>query len=199
MPTGYTEAISKGITFEKFALSCARAFGALVTMRDEPADAPIPEEFKPSDYSEKQLALATDRVDELKAMKDAECARLAKADYEKQVQYHKEGISKDAALKAKYEAMLAEVEAWTPPSPDHEGLKKFMRDQIAESIRFDCGGNYHQDALKELRPLTGKEWRQSELNKALEQISYHSESQREENARTAARNKWVRQLKESLQ
>lgn len=198
MPTGYTAAIGEGITFKNFALSCARAFGALITMRDDPADAPIPEEFKPSDYSEKQLALATDRVDKLKTMKDVECTRQAKADYEKQVQYHKDGISKDAALKAKYEAMLVEVEAWTPPSPDHEGLKKFMRDQITESIRFDCGGNYHKDALKELRPLTGKEWRQAELNKALEQISYHSESQRKENETTASRNKWVRQLRESI-
>jgi len=198
MPTGYTAVIGEGITFKNFALSCARAFGAIVTMRDDPADAPIPDEFKPSEYSERQLSLATDRVEKLKAMKDAECTRQAKADYEKQVQHHKDGIAKDATLKAKYEAMLAEVEAWTPPSPDHEGLKKFMRDQIAESIRFDCGGHHHRDALKELRPMTGKEWRQSELNKSLQEISYHSKSQKEENERTAARNKWIRQLRESI-
>jgi len=36
--------------FRTFAMSCARAFGALITMRDEPADAPIPDEFKPDPY-----------------------------------------------------------------------------------------------------------------------------------------------------
>ena len=32
--------VENGQTFEEFILSCARAFGALVEMRDEPADAP---------------------------------------------------------------------------------------------------------------------------------------------------------------
>jgi hypothetical protein len=47
MPTGYTAPIADGMTFEQFALGCARAFGALVTMRDEPSDAPIPERLEP--------------------------------------------------------------------------------------------------------------------------------------------------------
>lgn len=198
MPTGYTAAIGEGITFNNFVLQCARAFGACIEMRDDPMDKPIPDEFKPSDYSERQLAEANKRVAQLKAMSASQCAKEAKADYERQVTYHKESIAKDAALKAKYEAMLAEVEAWTPPSTDHDELKNFMRNQITESIRFDCGGNYHQDALKSLRPMTGNEWQQSELNKALEDISYHSKAQKEENERAAKRTQWVRQLRESI-
>ncbi len=58
MPTGYTADIAKGITFQQYAWSCARAFGALVMMRDEPSDAPIPEAFTPSDYHVKALAEA---------------------------------------------------------------------------------------------------------------------------------------------
>ena len=58
MPTGYTAKIADGQTFEEFILSCARAFGALVEMRDEPADAPIPEEFKPSAYHTTQIGVA---------------------------------------------------------------------------------------------------------------------------------------------
>ena len=36
MPTGYTHELHEGeeISFEKFVMSCARAFGALVLMRD---------------------------------------------------------------------------------------------------------------------------------------------------------------------
>ena len=198
MPTGYTAAIGEGITFKNFIMQCARAFGACIEMRDDPADKPIPDEFKPSDYSERQLAEANNRVAKLKAMTDAECAKEAKSEYEKSVKHHRDGIAKDAALKSKYEAMLAEVEAWTPPSNDHVGLKTFMRDQITESIRFDCGGNYHQDALKQLRVMTGKEWRQSEIAKALKDISYHSKAQSEENERAASRTQWVRQLRESI-
>lgn len=62
MPTGYTAAIADGIDFKTYALSCARAFGALVEMRDEPANAPIPEEFKPSSYYVTSLASAREEV-----------------------------------------------------------------------------------------------------------------------------------------
>jgi len=44
MPTGYTAEIYEGekeVTFEKFALTCARAFGACITIRDEPMSASI--------------------------------------------------------------------------------------------------------------------------------------------------------------
>ena len=43
MPTGYTADIQDGkiTTLREYALSCARAFGALIMMRDDPHDAPI--------------------------------------------------------------------------------------------------------------------------------------------------------------
>lgn len=198
MPTGYTAAIADGISFKDYALACARAFGACIEMRDDPADKPIPDEFKPSDYHEKQLADANKRIVKLKAMTLEACDKKAKAEYEKSVEYHKAGIKKDAALKAKYKAMLAEVEAYTPPSDDHVNFKKFMRDQITESIKFDCGGSYHQDALKQMRVLSGKEWRQSEIDKCLKDISYAAKAQKQKNERAASRTKWVRQLRESI-
>jgi len=38
MPTGYTNCIKDGVTFEQFVWKCARAMGALVMMRDEPSN-----------------------------------------------------------------------------------------------------------------------------------------------------------------
>ena len=58
MPTGFTCDIKDGITFERFALNCARAFGALINMRDDSLDAEIPDEIKPSDHHVKALAEA---------------------------------------------------------------------------------------------------------------------------------------------
>ena len=58
MPTGYTSKIADGIGFKDFALSCARAFGACIEMRDDPSDKPIPNEFKPNDYHKKRMAAA---------------------------------------------------------------------------------------------------------------------------------------------
>ena len=68
MPTGYTLELydGKDITFEEFVLKCARAFGALINMRDEPRDAPIPERFEPSYYHLKELIKAKSGQKKLK-------------------------------------------------------------------------------------------------------------------------------------
>src|SRR5687768_6886698 len=81
MPTGYTHPVVDGkITeFNDFALSCARAFGALITMRDDAMDAPIPEEFKPeTNYHDDRIAADTKRMGEIQAMTlaDANTAAL---------------------------------------------------------------------------------------------------------------------------
>ena len=60
MPTGYTAPIYEGeenFTFKKFAMRCARNFGALIEMRGEPLDAEIDFDkcFQPSDYYKKAL------------------------------------------------------------------------------------------------------------------------------------------------
>ena len=77
MPTGYTAAIADGVTFEQFALNCARAFGALIDMRDEPSDAPIPERFEPSNYHEKKIAEINDELVRLKEMSQDEAKMVA--------------------------------------------------------------------------------------------------------------------------
>jgi len=58
MPTGYTNCIKDGVTFEQFVWKCARAMGALVMMRDEPSNAPIPVKFEPSNYYAEEVAKA---------------------------------------------------------------------------------------------------------------------------------------------
>jgi hypothetical protein len=131
-------------------------------------------------------------------MNIAECEKQAKNDYEKRINDHKAGIEKDAALKVKYEAMLAEVDAYIPPSPDHVEFKKFMRDQIIESIKSDCAGNYHQDALKKLWPLSGMVWRQLEIGKCFQDIFYSTKEQEKENRRATERTKWIQQLRASI-
>lgn len=73
MPTGYTaDLMEKGMEFKPFVLQCARAFGALITMRDDSLDAPIPEKFEPDDYHIKKLAEAIQEQKRLQSMTDDE-------------------------------------------------------------------------------------------------------------------------------
>lgn len=81
MPTGYTAAIADGISFTNYAMGCARAFGALIEMRDEPSDAPIPEEFKPSTYHLEELQKAQKKLHNLCKMSFGEAEGRAMVAY----------------------------------------------------------------------------------------------------------------------
>ena len=121
MPTGYTADVQDGkITeFSEFALQCARAFGALIMMRDEPMGATIPDEFKPDSYYIKALADAREELAKVRALSLAECKEEAKKLYEKQVQERDDRLERHRVEGARYRAMLAKVNAWQPPTPDH--------------------------------------------------------------------------------
>lgn len=196
MPTGYTAAIEKGIDFKTFAWSCARGMGALVMMRDEPADAPIPERFEPCNYHTEKIEEARARLAELDAMTLEDAAIRAKASFDEEVKHKEDGIAKADSLRRKYEAMLASVLAWRPPTTDHEGFKKFMLDQIWDSINFDCGTDYYERMTPRL--LSPAEWLAKAKTEAMKEIGYNAEEHEKEVERTEKRNAWVKALRESL-
>lgn len=196
MPTGYTHAIEKGIDFKTFVWSCARGMGALVMMRDKPPDAPIPERFEPSDYHPKKIEEARATLAKLEAMTPEEAAAGAMAAFNEQVGQREEGIAKADSLRRKYEAMLAQVRAWRPPTKDHEGLRSFMAEQITQSIDFDCNtGFYERMAPTQMDPM---EWLAQEQVKAMKEIGYHAGEQEKEVQRTNERNAWIQALRASL-
>jgi hypothetical protein len=194
MPTGYTAAIADGIDFNTYAWSCARAMGALIMMRDEPADAPIPERFEPSDYHTKKLEEAHATLAKLETMAKEEAAQAAELAYSVKVQERDNTIWKAHELRRKYETMLAQVKAWVPPTPDHEGFKQFMAEQIIQSISFDCDISY----LKPIQKLSPMEWLASSHAEAMRDISYHEAEHAKEVERANGRSAWVAKLRESL-
>lgn len=198
MPTGYTAPIADGITFKEYAMGCARAFGALIMMRDEPQNAEIPEAFKASTYHKDAIEKAAMELKELLAMDHAIAAAKAKESHQKHIDYHTEAIAKDEALAAKYKAMLAEVEAYESPSPDHDNFKKFMADQITESIKFDCSLNYHREAIESAKLMSGAEWILSEKRRLDDSMEYHKREHQKELDRTNERSEWVKKLRDSL-
>lgn len=197
MPTGYTEAIKDGISFKQYALSCARAFGALVMMRDEPADEPIPDEFKPSDYHVKALAESEEKLRVFQSLSEEDCQQEMEKERLKLIDSARKQIYENNDLLQKYNAMLRKAKAYCPPSPDHVEFKKFMIDQIEQSIKFDCSGNYYTNELKKL-PANVGEWKKSKIDKLMWDISYHTKENEEEINRTNSRNIWIKKLRESL-
>ncbi len=196
MPTGYTAPVQDGITFEQFVLRSARAMGALIMLRDEPMDAPIPDRFEPSDYHSKALKKAEERLAWLIQMPSAEAEREAKKQFEEKQEFTARMIKQSNEILAKYDAMLEQVRAWTPPTPDHEGLKEFMVRQLVESIDFDCDTRYWENEAPVL--LSAEAWKQGQIQSEERSVVYHREEYCKEVERTEARNDWLRALRESL-
>lgn len=197
MPTGYTADVGDGTVtdFRDFAMQCARAFGALVRMRDDPADAAIQSEFAPSDYHVKALAEAREALASLRSMSIDQRQVAAEAANADAVASWDLRESKRAETRRRYDAMLAHVKAWTPPTGAHVEMKNFMIQQLSESIRFDCVPT----CSKPPTPLKRDEWFAEAVAKAEYDIGYHTKEHAAEVARCAKRTAWIADLRRSLQ
>jgi hypothetical protein len=198
MPTGYTAKLCDGEQgFEEFALECARAFGATITMRDEPSDKEIPE-FEPNTHSAEALKIAIKRKSEILSMTDDQCHEMAIAGYEKERDNCEKYRQDCEEKKQRLEAMMVQVESWESPSPDHKEYREFMLDQLRKTIDFDADPKYYKERLSELKIQSGNEWQKKALEKIDWNIDYHTKENNREITRVNGRNKWVRQLRESL-
>lgn len=194
MPSTYTNDIHEGrpVTFPEFALKCAREFGVCVSMRDESLDTPIPAAFEADPYYRQALEEAAARLAALMAMKpeEIEAAYLqarakALADYEA-------GKQKRRELRERYTGMLAQVEAWEPPTPGHQKLQGFMRKQLEESM--------DTDAYELLPPVDhgAQVWWADRVAGTARLADYAEIADQTERERVQSRNEWLRLLRESL-
>jgi hypothetical protein len=196
MPTGYTAAIKDGISFEKFAMDCARAFGACVTLRDEPGGGEqIPFVFEADTWHANAAQKARDELAALLAMPDEQRERAAAKAWDDAETARLMRIEEGRKLRQAYEAMLAKAQAWKPPTPEHEELRKFMCEQITESIRFDCRDDIEVNATPR---QNGDQWAAEKAARLKRDIAYHDKQQAAEVQRAATRTAWVRQLRASL-
>lgn len=197
MPTGYTSIVAdnENLTFSEFAMRCARNFGALIMMRDEPLDAPIPEKFEPSDYYKNEYEKAKAAYENFIANPPSD--EDLEKQYNEYVALETErfaAASADKDIKCRrYNAMLLKVLKWQPPTPEHEGLKEFMIDQLHDSIDFDCS---------EYRPLISDKEEYIARNRngeyLKEELDFYEKKWHNEIERTNSRNKWLKELRESL-
>lgn len=196
MPTGYTADVADGKISDltSFAWLCARAFGALVSLRDEPMATTKPAAFEASDYHVKELTAARAEVSRLTKMTSAEKTEAYRLSQENRRAEREMINAERAEKKTRYEAMLAQVRAWEPPTAEHVGLREFMERQLVESIDFDCKpvDEYYPDL-----PAM-KDWADDEMKEAIRSCEYHAGELEKDRVRTESRNAWVEALDRSL-
>jgi len=196
MPTGYTYLIQEGIDLKDFIMKCARNFGALIEMRDTPMDVEIPEKFEPSDYHRKRIGEVEKRLEYLKKMNAEKAERKAYKEYVDKLDRKEKSIQEIREIKGKYMNMMVKVRQWIPPTEEHKNLKDFMVDQIEKSIKFDCNENCLTKDI--IIRLSGEEWRDKEIQKGQDDLVYYKKGWKEENDRVDERNKWLKELRDSL-
>ena len=199
MPSGYTSQIYAGEdqSFEDFLLTCARAFVA--ELRDEPLaalhTAQMPRE---SSYHRDELAKDRRELEMLQGLSENEIEEMRADEHRTRVGQIEEMNEKSRALKARYETMLKSARAWEPPTESHQGLKKFMIEQLLMSIEGDCHiTDIDKEKAKWLQE-TPKEWLQKKIDFVTRSIAYHEESQERERERYEISTKWRRELFESI-
>ena len=169
MPTGYTDKIKDGITFEQYALDCSRAFGALIHMRDLPLNVEIPDIVEPSNHYSNKLEEARKKLTHLKKMSMKRRIALYEKESKHITRENKEAIERKKSLEAKYRAMLEKVVDWNPPSEDHVRLREFMIEQIEQSINYDCD-TYYEVFVNSVKSFDG--WWVDLVNNTLKDIEY---------------------------
>jgi hypothetical protein len=194
MPTGYTHPVVDGkvTEFPEFAMSCARAFGALITMREEPMDAEIPDKFEPSSYSAKKLAEAKARLKKVHSLSPAQAQQGADESYAIRLKAHVDYRAQMRLENDRLDAMLKQVRSWRPPTSEHKGLKEFMIEQLTTSKHDMKWGS--EEPVKQ----SAQDWLAAEIANAEREVAYHTKADEEEKERAAGRTEWVRQLRASL-
>lgn len=195
MPTGYTDAVGTGkiADFRTFALRCARAMMPTIMQRDDPINEP-PRLMEASTYSDEQLITAQKILARLCQMSIEEATAASEEERAMRIKKNEEIRKEHREIRDRYLAMLHEVESWTPPTPEHVGMKQFMIRQLTESINFDCNDTYIVDP----QWISAAKWLAAQKEKARADVAYHAKSAAEERSRTAERNTWITALFASL-
>lgn len=196
-PTGYTAAIEDhdGCTFEEYVWSCARAFGALVHMRDDSHDAAIVPR-KVEDYYPKRIEALRTELAELEACSNEDIearqsAAIATAEAAAIVAKREREVSRE-----RYQQMRSRVADWEPPTPEHVELKKFMLQQIDLCLPdFEERDRPYERVPARMSPSA---YRAQCIANVTSSLAYAEKNLGEERERVGKSNKWVADLEQSV-
>lgn len=201
MPTGYTSMIEDGKvnSGKEFLKVCIRNFGCCIGQRDDPLSAPLITEIKPSSYYKdryKEAIKELENFDKQSTIDRKEILLKAKND---ELNRLEKCIEEGKQINKKYRKIRQEVEKWNPPTPDHEGIKKFALEQIDISI-IDL--SFYYDRKRELLNDSLEEYAEPEKRERenlLRDIKYYKEEMEKEEARVSSRNLYLKQFIDSLE
>jgi hypothetical protein len=198
MPTGYTSYLidKDEISFSKFAMICARAFGSCVDMRDDSMNKDIPERFEESSYHKTNYEQDLKELEKFNSSNTDILFKQYENEQDLEIKSRNEYLEKNKLQIQRYDLMLQKVNKWNPPTQEHMELKNFMIKQIRESIKFDDMQEYYKN--NPIIKLSFEQWKYNKIEKIKKDIEYHMKEWQKETKRVAERNKWIKDLRNSL-
>ena len=193
MATGYTHGVVDGkvTDFATFCLQCAREFDACIMQRDDSIDAP-PELPKRESYHDEWVDKAQSELAELNALTPEQWRERFDSVVLAAKKANQDSEAKAAEQLARLEAMRNSAEAWVPPTEDHRILKKFMLEQLDETIDFD-GKAYTYNV-----PTDFESWKFSLIEQAQKSVERYKKHAEEDRERHQQRCDWITKLYQSL-
>lgn len=203
MPTGYTAYIEDGdITSGKdFLKLCTRAFGIAIDLKDEPLSVPTPKSFEPDNYYKDRYDKALLALEEAKKLTFENAKIQMRTAYENRISDYKRYAEKETVMNEKYAKVRNEVEAWTPPTDEHSGLKKFALEQIDMCVTKQKYIDEYIEKSKEEFDGSDEAVRQymdDNIKMCQEQVDRAYKSWQEELERVRSKNEWMSKFLESL-
>ena len=184
MPTGFTEKVQSGeiSNLYDYALQFVVGIGK-----------PVPEHIEP-DISrlDENIARACEKLAALRALTEEQAEHRLFEEWSKRRHTHALERHAAAQQRERCESMLAQAEAWQPPSPEHGKLRAFMLEQLREAIRSDCCN------LEVPERMTGVAWLAARIADVEGDLAYWSTKRTKEIEQAAERTLWLQELRRSL-
>ncbi len=192
MATGVTAIIYDDASFEEFVWKATDLTGY-----HRVAEAGLANHvFKTGGFHLKNMARAQKYLDELGSLTEKEKALRAESAYQNTISFYVEIDDSREDKLAKLKAMLEKVNAWEPPTEDHETFKDLMISQIEETIDFDCSSTYNAPEKKEKPSM--QQWYVGQLNVASSSLQNTIERYGREVEQTNKANAWLDALRASV-
>lgn len=203
MPTGYTAYIEDGdiTTGKEFLKLCTRAFGVAIDQKDDPLSVPTKTKFEPSQYYIDAYNGACDELKKAKSMSFFEARDLLIKKHNEKIESSRKLANTLSNLRKKYLKVREEVDAWIPPSSEHNGLKKFALEQIDISIPSDKTIAEFINKSKEPLDLSDKaitKFIKDNIAQCKSDVAYYKKSMNAEYERVHEKQEWMDKFLKSL-
>jgi len=191
MPTGFTAIIEDNpdCTFNEFVWRCVRGLGVCITMRDSSLDTQAPSKFEPDLYYKTRLEAAQQEFYDIQRKSEHDFKLEYDAFYSRLEKEYKDSQKENADKVALYKNIKKQVEDRNPPTEEHEGLKRFMLEQINMSLPYE---------RPEPTAQPFEEWKTEKFKYARNDLDRAKEQWEAEVERARSRTEFIQVLERSI-